>query len=311
LATKHKASGRVHNREDRKVRLGGKGMIVQEENKISVITPVYCPNQHLIDLTEKLFLESLAKSAIKDDLEVIIVDDASPKKNELKTMVEKVAREKDLKVRIVRNEINQGFGKSINIGVRNSNSPYILITNNDIYVPEESIPRLLILLKSERSYGAVGPVLSFAFGHKIQEIDTGIILKDFGSDEFKKIATAAKNISRIYDGKTAPTNSLVGCFVLIPKVVFEEAGRIDKNYRLGYHIESDLFIRVRRNGYKLVVDQSTLVFHGDLGVRGFYGPSVKSVKAKAKYCLLRNYVYFTFKNGFKELFSLFNDYPKK
>jgi GT2 family glycosyltransferase len=279
--------------------------------KISVITPVYCPNQHLLDLTEKLFLESLARSAMRKDIEVIIVDDASPKKDELKTMVEKVSREKDLNVRIVRNEVNQGLATSINLGVEKSNSPYILLTNNDIYAPEESIANLLSLLKSDGNYGAVGPMLSFAFGHKIQEVDTGIILNDFRTDEYRKIDKAANNIAKKYDGKITYTNSLVGCFVLMPRVVFEEAGRIDENYHLGYHEESDLLVRVRKQGYKLVVDQSTLVFHGDVGVRDFYGPSMKSVKSKAKYYLLRNYAYFIFKNGFRELFSLFNDYPKK
>jgi GT2 family glycosyltransferase len=280
-------------------------------NKITVITPVYCPNQHLLDLTEKLFFESLAKSAMRKDIEVIIVDDASPKKDELKSMVEKVSREKDLNIKIFRNEVNQGFGKSVNLGVGKSNSPYILITNNDIYAPEESIPRLLGLLKSDRSYGAIGPMLSFAFGHRIQEVDTGIILNDFTTEEYRKIDTAAADISKRYDGKITHTNSLVGCFVLMPRVIFEEAGRIDENYRLGYHIESDLFIRVRKKGYKLAVDGSTLVFHGDVGVRDFYGPSMKSVKSKAKYYLLRNYAYFMFKNGFRELFSLLNDYNSK
>ncbi|HQN71666.1 MAG TPA: hypothetical protein PK424_09035, partial [Smithella sp.] len=60
---------------------------------LSIITPVYCPNQYLIDLTEKLFLESLAMSPMKNDFEIIIIDDASPKQHELKAMVEKTARE--------------------------------------------------------------------------------------------------------------------------------------------------------------------------------------------------------------------------
>jgi len=39
---------------------------------LSIITPVYCPNQYLIDLTEKLFLESLAMSPMKNDFEIIM-----------------------------------------------------------------------------------------------------------------------------------------------------------------------------------------------------------------------------------------------
>lgn len=281
------------------------------DNKVSIITPVYCSNQYLLDLTEKLFLESLAGSAMKKDIEVIIVDDASPKKDELKALVEKVTRERGLNVRIVRNEINQGFGKSINLGVNNSNLPYILITNNDIYAPENSIPRLLCLLKGDRNYGAVGPILSFAFGHNVQELDTGIILKDFCLDEYMQIEAVATNISRIYDGKIAHTNSLVGCFLLMPRTVFENAGRIDENYHLGYHEESDLLVRVRKQGHKLAVDKSTFVFHGDVGGRAFYGPSMSQVKYSATYNLLRNYAYFLFKNGLREFLSLLNEFNSK
>jgi len=279
---------------------------------LSIITPVYCPNQYLIDLTEKLFLESLAMSPMKNDFEIIIIDDASPKQHELKAMVEKTAREKTLNIMLIRNEINQGLAKSINRGVHQSRAPYILMTNNDIYAPKDAIPRLLNLLRRDSQYGAVGPMLSFAFRHKIQEMDTGIVLNNFATDEYKKIDSAAESLAQTHNGEITPANSLVGCFLLMPRPVFEDAGGINEHYGLGYHIESDLLIRVRKKGFKLAVDQSTLVFHGDVGIRDFYGPSMSTVKVRAKYNLLRNYAYFVFKNGWKELFSLFNDYnPKK
>ena len=282
----------------------------RNDHKISIITPVYCSSQYLIDLTEKLFLESLAGSLMKNDLEIIIVDDASPMRNELKAMIEKTAREKELYITLIRNEMNQGLAKSINRGIHQSKAPYLLLTNNDIYAPKDAISRLLHLLSSDSQYGAVGPKLSFAFGHRIQEIDTGIILNDFTTDEFKKIDAAAEHLTKMHDGDVTPVNSLVGCFLMMPRSVFEEAGGINENYGLGYHIESDLLIQVRNNGFKLAVDQGTLIFHGDVGKRDFYGPSMKSVKKKATYNLLRNYAYFVFRNGWKELFSLLNDYKK-
>jgi GT2 family glycosyltransferase len=279
------------------------------KTKVSIITPVYCPNHHLLDLTEKLFLESLAKSSMRKDLEVIIIDDASPKKNELKYLVEKIATEKDLNVRIVRNEINQGFAVSVNIGVKNSNSPYLLITNNDIYAPEKSIQRLLALIESNKKYGAIGPLLSFAKGHKMQEMNTGIILNYLNNNEYKKIETVARHISKIYDGKILYTNWLVGCFLLIPRSVFEIVGIFDENYRLGYLEENDFLVRVKKHGYKLVIDKSVLVFHGDIGIRSSsFGSSMSTVKTKAMYSFIRNCVYFTFKNGLKDILSLANTY---
>ncbi len=282
----------------------------KNDHKVSIITPVYCPSQYLIDLTEKMFLESLAGSSMKNNLEIIIVDDASPKRNELKAMVEKTAKEKGLNIMLIRNETNQGIAKSQNRGVDQSKAPYLLLTNNDIYAPKDAISRLLNLLRSNSQYGAVGPKLSFAFGHRIQEIDTGIILNDFTTDEFKKIDAAAERLVKMHDGDITPVNSLVGCFLMTPRSVFEEAGGRNEIYGLGYHTESEFLIRVRKKGFKVAVDQGTLVFHGDVGKRDFYGPSMKSVQRKATYNLLRNYAYFVFRNGWKELFSLLNDYKK-
>ena len=85
-----------------------------------------------------MFLESLAGSSMKNNLEIIIVDDASPKRNELKAMVEKTAKEKGLNITLIRNETNQGIAKSQNRGVDQSKAPYLLLTNNDIYAPKDA-----------------------------------------------------------------------------------------------------------------------------------------------------------------------------
>jgi len=53
-----------------------------------------------------------------------------------------------------------------------------------------------------------------------------------------KNRSSAESLAQTHNGAITPANSLVGCFLMTPRSVFEDAGGINEHYGLGYHIEA-------------------------------------------------------------------------
>ena len=83
---------------------------------ISVILPVYNVSEYLSKCLNSIISQSY------DNLEIICVNDASSD-NSLEIIEE--YRQKDKRIRIIKNEINVGAGESRNIGLKAANGEYV------------------------------------------------------------------------------------------------------------------------------------------------------------------------------------------
>ena len=179
------------------------------------------------------------------------------------------------------------------------------MANNDVYVPQNTIDKLLTRLGNDAKIGAIGPTTNNAGGYRAQEIPGATTIDSFADEEYTKLEVAATKIA--IDNKDAllSVKWLTGCFMIMKNEAFKKSGGIDVSYGLAYHEESDLMVRMRRLGYELIVDKSSFVYHGDSGALKLMGASMRTVFSKALYSFLKNSVYFIYKNGVGEMASLF------
>ena len=90
----------------------------------------------------KKCLDSIYHYLPIDKTEVIVVDNASAD-NSVKTIKEKYS-----KVKIIENNVNVGFSKAVNQGIKISTGSYVLLLNSDI----ELIDKKIVCKKCGKKY---------------------------------------------------------------------------------------------------------------------------------------------------------------
>ena len=160
-------------------------------------------------------------------------------------------------IHLIRNSTNLGFAGGNNRGIIGALSVAdvpVLLLNNDAWIEEDDVVRLLQTLQANEQIGIIGPLL---FDAKQQN---------------RLLAAGAKNpaqhhLSHVTDlppGASVQTVECVpGTVVIVREEVFRKVGLLDVNYFYGSEV-ADLCLRARKQGYLSAIDTRTRAIH-DLG----------------------------------------------
>lgn len=152
---------------------------------------------------------------------------------------------------IINNE-NKGFPMGCNQGIQISNGDNILLLNNDTIVTKNWLTNLEKCLCSSGNIGAVGPV-SNCFSI-LQTVET-----DYRSlEEMQKFAEKY-NVSD--PSKWIERKKLLGFCFLVKKEVVDKIGLLDERFSPGTYEDDDYSLRIRNEGYKLIVCRDTFIHH--------------------------------------------------
>lgn len=108
--------------------------------KVSVIVPVW--NQ------EKLVIRALDSIPHRDDIEVVVVDDASTD-NTLKNVLEYVDKHPNMHIRVYQNPVNKGLGYTKNVGYDNALGEYVHQLDSDDYLYTDEYSRAIDMIDGE------------------------------------------------------------------------------------------------------------------------------------------------------------------
>ena len=211
--------------------------------RVSIIIPVY--GQHLFTFN---CLRSLQQHTSLADVEVIVVDDASPEA--LGTALEPVQG-----ARFVRNEQNLGFIESCRRGAGLARGEYVVLLNNDVQVTAGWLDALLDVFRLRLDAGVVGARLVYPNG-RLQEAG-GIVWKD-GS---------ACNYGRKDDPERPPYRYLravdycSGACLLLRRADWEALGGFDQAFAPAYYEDTDLAFRVRQAGKRVYYQPEAVIVH--------------------------------------------------
>jgi GT2 family glycosyltransferase len=265
---------------------------------LSIVVPVYNCEAYLVEMFERLFLDSLRRYA-PEGAELIIVDDASPLEQETRRLAK--AAETFMKVTLLRNPSNAGMVRSINTGLREAIAPTVLLLNSDTRLTDGAVESLQKVLTSNADIGMVGPVSNNAFNAELQQVEGLAPLQDFSDNELKRIDRYSRDIRDSSGQGPVEAAYLMGFCLLFRRDILNRVGLFDERLGLGYYEDIDYSRRVRDEGYRLLIDRSTFIFHGGLKKSNLAGrfagsQTMRTRPLRAMYTLIRNAIYLQFKH---------------
>ena len=214
-----------------------------EEPEISVVIPVY-GNSAL----SRRCLAVLSRLTDRRSFEVIVVDDASEDDSaDVLGAVEGL--------RYLRNDRNLGFLLSCNRGAMLARGRYLMLLNNDALVMDGALDELAATFDTHQKVGLVGAKLLFEDG-RLQE--AGGIVFDDGS---------AMNYGRGDDPRKPEYNYVrdadycSGAAIMLPTALWRDLGGFDSYYVRAYYEDTDLAMRVRQAGYRVIYQPFARVLH--------------------------------------------------
>jgi GT2 family glycosyltransferase len=219
---------------------------LNSDEKVSIIIPIYNAYEDL-----KKCINSVLKNTTIP-YEMILIDDCSPDKK-IKSLLNKMGKIPHVKV--IHNEDNKGFVKSINIGIINSKYDVVLL-NSDTIVSPKWLQKLIIAAYSNEKIGTVTP-FSNASDISVPEIDKNNELPDFLT--FEEMASLVEKVS-LNGNIEAPTGN--GYCMFLKRETINDVGLFDeKNFGKGYGEETDFSMRAKSKNWKNVRNDSIFIYH--------------------------------------------------
>lgn len=111
----------------------------------------------LLSYNRPAYLEEALASLLAQsyqDLEIMVVDNPSPKSAEIAHLVSQYQG-----VKLIRNESNLGYAGGMNRGIENASGRYICLTEDDIVLEKDCIQRLAEYLDDHPATGLISPII--------------------------------------------------------------------------------------------------------------------------------------------------------
>jgi GT2 family glycosyltransferase len=214
--------------------------------KISVLIPVWNSAYHTLRCLQSLAADESCA------IEVIVFNNAST--DQTKELLERCEN-----IVVINNPINVGFVGATNGAAAVATGQLVLMMNNDITIASGTLNDAAKLFDTEENIGAVGALLKLATG-RVQEAGA-IIYRDGSTNGFlrhRKHALAEGMFVRDVDYCS-------GAFLLLDRKNFVNIGGLDEVFAPGYYEETDLCMRIRSLGNRVVYTPELVLSHFEFG----------------------------------------------
>lgn len=211
--------------------------------RASVIVPVYNHFHHT-----RTCLQALAACGDATPFEVIVVDDGSSDET-----AQRLPGVEGL--RYHRNAGNLGFIGACNAGAAIAAGEFLVFLNNDTAVQPGWLDALLRTFEQHEGTGLAGAKLVYPDG-RLQEAG-GIVFSDasgWNYGRFDDPADPRYNFVREADYCS-------GAAIAIPRTLFERFGGFDAHYAPAYYEDTDLAMKVRAAGLRVLYQPASVVVH--------------------------------------------------
>lgn len=184
-----------------------------------------------------------------ENFEVIIVDNNSSD-NSINHIKEHFGH--DSRIKIVALERNLGTTGAKNAGIKASEGKYVFLLNNDLYLKQETLSRMVNVLEDNPDIGILGCKLVYPNG-KTQSTGELFSVKDsLLSAIYPTLFRRKKDyaIAKSSQGALNYIDYVIGAALMIRKALVEKISCYDEDYFM-YTEEVDLAYRVKRVGYNV------------------------------------------------------------
>jgi len=228
-------------------------------------------------------------ASVYENLYVIVADNASTDDSI------SFLQENYPSIRIIINPVNEGFAKGYNTALKQVEADYYVLLNSDVQVSTEWINPIISLMESDKKIAACQPkILSFNDQHQFEYAGASGGWIDTLGYPFTR--------GRVFDycetdnGQYDDASQIfwaTGAAMFVRSSVFHDMEGFDEFF-FAHQEEIDLCWRMQREGYKIYVVPSSVVYH--------VGGGTLAMGSKRKvYLNFRNNLIMLFKNlSFKE-----------
>jgi GT2 family glycosyltransferase len=232
-------------------------------------------------------LKTLFQTAHNISYEVIIINNASTK-----ILPEQIRNNN--KIKIIDNKENLGFGKALNQGVLLSKGEYLLFMNPDAFFTENAISSMIGRMKKDTRIGMLGPQL-INIDTTIQMVgnDYPLLPHVFFAFSFLDKLFPKNPFSKQYylldfDRRTEKEIPVIcGACMLTRKNIFEKIGGFDEQFFM-YFEESDICIRIKREGLKVIFFPKAKIIH--IGGKSSYDKKwIQKTFEKSRFLFFKKY----------------------
>jgi N-acetylglucosaminyl-diphospho-decaprenol L-rhamnosyltransferase len=158
---------------------------------------------------------------------------------------------------VIDNSSPKGFGANHNAAFRRCHTPFFCILNPDVRLHDDPFPRLAATLQASPDIALVAPLIRDASGRveaTSRRFPTpSIILRK------ALLGPPATADYAIGNGLVSP-DWVGGMFMLVRSTAFSTVGGFDQRYFM-YYEDVDLCARLRRAGYRIVLDSEVQAVH--------------------------------------------------
>jgi len=166
---------------------------------------------------------------------------------------------------------NVGFAAGNNIGFRQAIADevdIIVLINNDTIIPNDLVLNVFSSPITDERVGAVGGLIYFAkgfeFENRYSKDELGkVIWYAGGKYDWDNVYASHVGVNDVDHGqfdKITNTDFITGCLFVTKLDVIKTVGLFDERYCL-YFEDSDLGLRIKKAGFKLLIDPSIKIWH--------------------------------------------------
>lgn len=224
------------------------GIAPIQASETAVIVPIYNAADDLRICIARLVAHTPAEA------EILLIDDASPDP-QIRAILDDAERQHGM--RVLRNSLNLGFTRTVNVGIEAVGRKHALLLNSDARVTPGWLRGMLTAAVSRPRVATVTAMSDRAGAFSAPETGNTNELPP-GVDEITYATAFRRRALGLYP--VVPTGN--GFCMFINRSCIDEIGALDAEaFPRGYGEENDFCMRGGRAGWIHVIDDRTYVFH--------------------------------------------------
>lgn len=239
--------------------------------KVTIVIPNYNGQKFIKPCLDSLMIQNYR------DFEILVIDNASEDGSD-----KFIAREYP-EVRLVRLKKNYGFSAAVNRGIDLSDTPYVLLLNNDTEAHPDFVGELVHAIEQSDDIFSVSSKM-INYNNRERMDDAGDMYSIMGWGFQRGVGQRIDKYK-----KDAEVFSACAGAAIYRKKIFDEIGKFDLKH-FAYLEDMDIGYRAKIHGYRNRFCASAVVYHVGSGTSGSKYNSFK-VKLAA-----RNNIYLIYKN---------------
>jgi len=214
--------------------------------KISIIIVTYNSSELIVDCINSIYKHNDIGTA---NIEIIVVDNSSEEVSlKMFTLLKEIYGKQLI---LIKNKENLGYGHGNNIGIKSSTGDIVCIMNPDIRLSEPIFKQTINSFEEDKKLGILG--YKQIGGHNI----SFYLMPEYELSIATSVVTRTLNKINYFNSRFC---YLSGALFFAQKSKFLQIGAFDNNMFL-YFEEADVAQRMRKNGFNIKYDKSSLYVH--------------------------------------------------